>query len=394
MSDLRNASGRSESTRVRPSGVNSQLPALRIESVRSEILQLPFERPVVSGAASAGRGGRLDSIWLLVTWIATDHGPEGLGFAYFLQGGGRAAHAIIQDDLTPGLLGEDPLDHERLWDKLYWRVQSIGRRGLVMQAHSALDMALWDLKGKVAGLPLRKLLGGAEASAPMYGSDGGWLWMSVDQMVEAAHGYLADGMIGTKLKVGHDDPRVDLARVTAVRRALGDQVWLAVDANQRWDYATALRMGREFERLGCAWFEEPMICEDPAGHARLAAALDIPIALGETLQSRFELQDYLLRDAVDIVQPDVTRVGGITEWLKVAQFAGGLGRPVWPHMMMEVSIQLACGIPGVGAIEYMPWLGAAFANGPRIEGGRMFAPEGAGLGLEISPAAIERFRVV
>ena len=364
---------------------------LRITAVRSELLRLPLQRAAVTGMSSGGRGGRLDSVFLLATWISTDHGPEGLGFAYFLQGGGRAAKCIIQDDLGPMLVGEDPLDHERLWHKLYWHVQSIGRRGLVIQAQSALDLALWDLKGKAAGLPLWKLLGGARPSAAVYGSDGGWLWMSVEQMVEAAQQYLAQGMIGTKLKVGHDDLRVDLRRVEAVRKALGDDLWLAVDANQRWDYPNALKMGREFGRLGCAWFEEPMTCEDPVGHARLAEALDIPIALGETLQSRHEVQDYLLRDAVDIVQPDLTRVGGLTEWLKIAQFAEGLHRPVWPHLMMEASIHLACGLNCAGAIENMPWLTAAFNEPARMQDGRMVPPDRPGLGLEISPVAVKRF---
>ena len=363
---------------------------LQITSVRTELLRLPLERPIVSGSVGGGGGGRLDSIFFLATWIATDHGPEGFGHAYFLQGGGRAAKAIIEDDLGPLLIGEDPLDHERLWQKLYWRVQSVGRRGLVIQAQSALDLALWDLKGKVAGLPLWKMLGGTRPDAAVYGSDGGWLWMSVEQMVDVAQEYLAQGMIGTKLKVGHDDPRVDLKRVEGVRKALGDAAWLAVDANQHWDFTTAIKMGREFQRLGCTWFEEPMICEDPEGHARLAEALDIPIALGETLQSRFEIQDYLLRDAVDIVQPDLTRVGGLTEWLKIVQFAESLHRPVWPHLMMEASIQLACGLGCVGAIEYMPWLAAAFAELPAIRQGRMLPPTRVGLGLELSPDAIKQ----
>jgi L-alanine-DL-glutamate epimerase-like enolase superfamily enzyme len=368
--------------------------ALRITSVRTELLRLPLARPIVSGSASAGRGFRLDSIFFLGAWISTDHGPEGFGHAYFLQGGARAAKSVVDDDLGPALVGEDPLDHERLWQKLYWHVQSVGRRGLVMQAQAALDLALWDLKGKVAGLPIWKLLGGARSSAAVYGSDGGWLWMSVEQMIEAGREYLSQGMIGTKLKVGHDDPREDVRRVEAVRKALGDDVWLAVDANQRWDYATALAAGREFQRLGCAWFEEPMTCEDPAGHARLAEALDIPIALGETLQSRSEIQDYLQRDAVDIVQPDLTRVGGLTEFLKIAALAESAHRPVWPHLMMEASIHLACGLNGAGAIESMPWLTAAFAESPRVDRGNMHPPARPGLGLEISPEAIERFCVV
>jgi L-alanine-DL-glutamate epimerase-like enolase superfamily enzyme len=226
----------------------------------------------------------------------------------------------------------------------------------------------------------------------VYGSDGGWLWMSVEQMIESAREYLARGMIGTKIKVGHDDFRQDVERVRAVRHALGDDVWLAVDANQRWDFATALAAGREFERLGCAWFEEPMTCEDPAGHARLADALDVPIALGETLQSRFEIRDYLLRGAVDIVQPDLTRVGGVTEFLTIASFADGLHRPVWPHLMMEASIHLACGLPGVAGIEYMPWMTRAFSEPPRMEHGHMVPPHAPGLGLEVLQSAIDRFR--
>ena len=301
--------------------------------------------------------------------------------------------ALFQDDLAPAVVNEDPLDHESLGHKLYWKTQSIGRGGLVTQAISAIDLAVWDIKGKACGQPLYKLFGGLRESAPLYGSDGGWMNMSVAEILAAANEYLDEGMKGIKLKVGHDDPAIDLRRVREIRTSLGDDVWIAVDANQKWDFPTALRMGREFEQLGCAWLEEPMICEDPAGHARLAQKLDIPIALGETLGSRFEFDLFLRAHAVDVVQPDITRVGGITEFLKIVAMCGAAHRTVEPHLMMESSVHLACGLPGVVGLEYMPWLTAAFAEQPRIENGHMLAPDAPGLGLELAAQAVKKFRV-
>ncbi len=366
---------------------------MNITTIDTQLLELPLEQPVLASISSRTGGSACTTIFMSVVFVETDTGHTGIGYAWLLGGGGRAMLTVIRDDLAPSLIGEDPLDHERLWQKLYWKTQSVGRHGLVIQAQSALDLALWDLKGKVCGLPLYKLLGGMRDSAPIYGSDGGWMNMSVDEILAASREYLEQGMRGIKLKVGHDDPAIDLGRVREVRNALGEEIWIAVDANQKWDFPTALRMGREFEQLGCAWYEEPMICEDPVGHARLADRLDVPIALGETLGSRFEIDVYLRAEAVDIVQPDVTRVGGITEFLKIAALCGAAHRPVEPHLMMEVSVHLACGLPGVVGLEYMPWLTAAFAESSVLEEGCMRAPQAPGLGLEISKTALERYRI-
>jgi L-alanine-DL-glutamate epimerase-like enolase superfamily enzyme len=263
----------------------------------------------------------------------------------------------------------------------------------VIQAQAAVDLALWDIKGKMANLPVYKLLGAARERAPVYGSDGGWLYMSVPQMLTEFEAYLEQGMAGVKMKIGHDDPAIDVARVREVRKALGDNVWVAVDANQKWDYPTALRVGRELEQLNVAWFEEPLLCEDIAGHARLASDLDIPIALGESLGSRFEFDAYLRADAVDIVQPDVIRAGGITETIKIATLAETAHRPVELHHMMEVSIHIACGVLESGKIEFMPWIAAAFAEPAIIEDGYMRPPPKAGLGLDIADEVLTRYRV-
>jgi L-alanine-DL-glutamate epimerase-like enolase superfamily enzyme len=366
---------------------------MRITQLDSHLLRLPLIRPMAL-PADKDRGNWSDHVFLLLIQLDTDAGHRALGFAYSYQGGGRALKAVVEDDLSPLLAGEDPLDHERLGAKVYWALQGIGRRGLVPQAYSAVDLALWDLKGKVAGLPLYKLLGGARESTPVYGTDTGWLWMSPEEIVEASRPYLDKGMMGIKVRVGGSDPETDADRVTRIREALGEDVWLGVDANQRYDYATALSMGHFFEEeMGIDWFEEPISCEDVEGHARLAERLEVPIAVGETLFGPDEFAAYLARGAADILQPDVTRLGGLTSLLKVAALAEQHHRPVAPHLLPEIGVHLACGLPQVRAVEYVPWLFPAFVEPPAIVDGRLTPSHRPGLGLDVRTDVLEKYRV-
>jgi L-alanine-DL-glutamate epimerase-like enolase superfamily enzyme len=362
-----------------------------ITRMESRILYVPLNRPRAS--PTEARAGRLNHVVALLVQLDTDSGLRGLGFAYALQGSGRALLAIAVDDLEPLVVGEDGLDHERLAAKVYWRLQTVGRRGLVPQAYSAIDLALWDLKAKAAGLPLYKLLGGAREAAPVYGSDTAWLWMSPEEILDASRPYLDQGLMGIKVKVGVD-PEADAERLTQLREALGEDVWLAVDANERYDYGTALAMGHFFEEeIGADWFEEPLLCEDVEGHARLASKLEIPIAAGEMFFSRDEFATYLDRGALDVMQPDVTRLGGLTPWLKVAALAEMHHRPLSPHLLPEVGVHLACGLPGVRAVEYMPWLFPLFLEPPRLEGGKLLPPQRPGLGLDVNPEAVAKYEV-
>ena len=366
---------------------------MRIVDVTAELVRLPLPRPMLSGSSGGAGGKPVTHINMPIVSIATDDGIEGIGFAWNLLGGGGATKTLLADDIAPLLLDQDPLDHERLWRKVYRKLQSVGRAGLVTQAQAAVDLALWDIKGKAAGLPVWKLLGGMREQAPVYGSDGGWLYMTVDEMMDQFDDYLRQGMYGVKMKVGHADPEIDIERVAEVRRRLGSGVWLAVDANQQWDYEKAIKAGRAFEKLDVAWLEEPLICEDVVGHARLVDKLDIPIALGETLASRFEFASYIRAGAVDTLQPDIIRAGGITECAKIVHLAEINGRAVAFHHIMEVSIHLVCGLLAEGPIEYMPWIAAAFTEGPEIKNGQMIAPSAPGLGLDIPDDIIEAYRV-
>jgi len=369
------------------------ITATTIIDVQVELLRLPLPRPMLSGSAGGAEAKPVTHISMPVIFITTENGLRGVGYAWSHMGGSVATRTVLECDIKPMLLGQDALNHERIWKQIGTRLQAVGRRGLVVHAQAATDLALWDIKGKAAGLPLHKLLGGISEEAPVYGSDGGWLYMSVEEMLDAFRAYLDQGMMGVKMKVGHDDVRVDIQRVTAVRKALGDEVWLTVDANQMWNYPQALAAGRAFEELSIGWLEEPLNCEDVAGHARLADDLDVPVALGETLGSRFEFATYLKANSVDVLQPDIIRVGGITEMLRVATLAEVAGRPLAPHHMMESTIHVVCGVMAGAPIEHMPWMEAAFTQKTNIENGRMRPPEGPGLGLEIADETLSKYRV-
>jgi L-alanine-DL-glutamate epimerase-like enolase superfamily enzyme len=359
---------------------------MRITRLESHLLRIPLERPIAPPETAP--------IVALFVHLDTDAGLRGLGLAWALGGGGRALKAVADDDLAPLVLGEDPLDHERLAARVHWRLQGIGRLGLVAQAYSAIDLALWDLKGKAAGLPLCKLLGGARESAPVYGADVGWLWMSPDDIVKGARQYLDQGVMGIKMWIGHADPEEDARRLQRVFDSLGDDVWFAVDAKQRYDYSKALQVGRFLdEDIRPDWFEEPLPCDDVEGHARLAERLETPIAVGETLFSRDEFRRYLDAGAAGVLQPDVTRLGGLTAMLKVAALAEAYHKPIAPHVLPEVAVHLACGLPNVIAVEWMPWLLPAYADPPRIVQGQVVPPPRPGLGLEMHPEAVAKYGI-
>ncbi len=338
-----------------------------------------------------GGAGRPERVAVLLVHLDTDTGARGFGFAYTVQGTGRALLATAVDDISPLVVGEDPLDHERLAAKFYWRLQAVGRRGLVAQAYSAFDLALWDLKGKAANLPLYKLLGGARAAAPAFIGDAGWPGLEPAEVLDEARPLLDRGLMGLKLYLG-GDPEADADRAQRVREALGEDLWLAVDARQRYDYATALAMGHFFEEeIGADWFEDPVPCEDVDAYARLAARLEIPLAAGSVLLGGEEFAAYLARDALGVLRPDVTRLGGLTPTLKVIALAETRHRPVSPHVLPEVGVHLACASPRVSAVEYVGWLDPLWATPPHFQDGKLVPPTGPGLGLQVDPDVVAKY---
>ncbi|MET7459443.1 mandelate racemase/muconate lactonizing enzyme family protein [Nonomuraea sp. NPDC005501] len=358
----------------------------RITWVRLSSAYLPLDTPVSDAKVLTGRQRPMTEIAFLFAEIGTESGHEGVGFGYSKRAGGPGQYAHARE-IAPELLGEDPSDIARLWDKLVWAGASVGRSGLATQAIAAIDVALWDLKAKRAGLPLAKLIGAHRDSVRCYNTSGGFLHAPVEQVLDNATAALERGIGGIKIKVGHPDSRVDLARVTAVREHLGDAVPLMVDANQQWDRPTAQRLGRALEPYGLVWIEEPLDAYDSAGHAALAASLDTPIATGEMLTSVAEHAELIRAGAADVIQPDAPRIGGITPFLRLAALAEHQRLQLAPHFAMEIHVHLAAAYALEPWVEHFEWLEPLFEERLEIRDGRMLVPSRPGLGVTLSEQA-------
>ena len=360
-----------------------QAAADRIESVQLSSCYLPLATPISDAKVLTGRQKPMTEVAMLFAEVRTEGGHEGLGFSYSKRAGGPGQFAHAKE-VAPALIGEDPNDIARLWDKLCWAGASVGRSGLSIQAIAAFDVALWDMKARRAKLSLAKLLGGFRDSVRCYNTSGGFLHTPIEQLLVNAAAARERGIGGIKLKVGQPDRALDIRRVEAVRKHLGDDMPLMVDANQQWDRPTAQRMCRVFESFNLVWIEEPLDAYDFEGHAGLAAQFDTPIATGEMLTSAAEHADLIRHRAADYLQPDAPRVGGITPFLKVAALADHAGLMLAPHFAMELHIHLAAAYPREPWVEHFEWLEPLFNERIQIENGRMLVPTRPGLGLSLS----------
>ncbi|WP_223405877.1 L-talarate/galactarate dehydratase [Occultella gossypii] len=358
-----------------------------MEWVRLSSVRLPLAQPISDAKVFTGRQRAMTEIMMLFAEIRSSSGHEGIGFSYSKRAGGPAQYAHARE-VADCLLGEDPNDIGRLYEKVLWAGASVGRSGIATQAIAALDIALWDLKAKRACLPLAKLLGAYRDSVRTYNTSGGFLHSSIAEVQENASRALASGIGGIKLKVGLPDTREDLSRVQAMREYLGPDIPLMVDANQQWDRATALRMGRRLEEFSLTWIEEPLDAYDAEGHAALAAALDTPIATGEMLSSISEHRALIDARACDILQPDAPRVGGITPFLRLATLADLSGLDLAPHFAMEIHLHLAAAYPREPWVEHFEWLDPLFNERLEIRDGRMIVPDRPGLGVTLSDQAL------
>lgn len=359
------------------------MPSDQIRHVRLSSVVLPLDQPVSDAKVLTGRQKPMTEIVFLFAEIATEQDQHGIGFSYSKRAGGPAQYAHAKE-VAANLIGEDPSDIGKVYDKLLWAGASVGRSGVATQAIAAIDIALWDLKAKRADLPLAKLLGAHRDSVRAYNTSGGFLHAPIEEVKERASKSLADGIGGIKIKVGQPDTRIDLERVQAVREHLGDAVPLMVDANQQWDRPTALRFGRVLEQFGLVWIEEPLDAYDAEGHAQLAAALDTPIATGEMLSSVTEHVRLIDARAADIIQPDAPRIGGITPFLRLAALADHNGLQLAPHFAMEIHLHLAAAYPREPWVEHFEWLNPLFNERLQTLDGRMLVPDRPGLGFTTS----------
>ena len=314
--------------------------------------------------------------------LTNDDGSQGIGYAYTIGTGGSSVMALLVDHLAPRVLGRDADDIEAIWKDLFFHTHATAVGAITALALAAIDTALWDLRGERLGLPLWKLAGGAQPRVPVYSTEGGWLHLDTDTLVRESVAAQQQGFRGVKIKVGRPHVSEDVARLRAVREAVGTGFEIMTDANQGFDVAEAIRRARHFEPLDIAWFEEPLPTEDLGGHVRLARATSIPIAVGESIYALQHFREYLQREACSIVQVDVARIGGITPWLKVAHLAESFNVPVCPHFLMELHVSLTAATPTARWVEYIPQLDAVTTARIRIEDGHAIPPDTPGNGIE------------
>ncbi|MGA8788495.1 MAG: mandelate racemase/muconate lactonizing enzyme family protein [Paenarthrobacter sp.] len=357
-----------------------------IRRVKLSTARLPLTVPISDAKVFTGRQKPMTEVVFLFAEITTEQGHSGIGFSYSKRAGGPAQYAHAKE-VAEGIIGEDPNDIGKIYTKLLWAGASVGRSGVATQALAAIDIALYDLKAKRAGLPLAKLLGSYRDSVQTYNTSGGFLNATLDEVKERATRSIDEGIGGIKIKVGLPDSKEDLRRVAGVREHIGWDVPLMVDANQQWDRATALRMGRQLEEFNLIWIEEPLDAYDFEGHAHLAQVLDTPIATGEMLASVAEHKGLINANSCDIIQPDAPRVGGITQFLRLAALADERGLGLAPHFAMEIHLHLAAAYPREPWVEHFDWLDPLFEERLETKNGRMIVPDRPGLGVTLSGQA-------
>lgn len=360
-----------------------------IERVVTYALEVPLPKPIEDSHASLAH-------WVVpVVEITTREGLTGTGFSG-LHTGADLLVQTIDRYFAPTILGAPSDDIRALWHRMYTSpTQWIGRAGVVQMALGMVDIALWDLAAQRAGLPLWRLLGGHHAKVAAYNTDGGWLNRSTDELITDMTSLLNDGWAGVKMKLGKRDWSEDVQRLRAVREAIGAVAWLACDVNKQWDFDTAMRVLPALEETHVAWVEEPFHADDALLHRQFQRLTRVPVAVGESLYSRHAFQVFIHLEAARVFQIDVTRVGGITEYLEIAAAAEAASVPVVPHAgdMAQIHQHLvAAAFPTKPAlVEYLPWCSEIYENPVEVNSGYIVLPTCPGASTAIRPAARDKF---
>lgn len=370
----------------------SKVETIRIGQPTSEF----YERD-----ALAVVGGAEHPMDITIVRVETSNGE--LGWGECVSYGGLEPVAVsVEKVLTPLVKGEESFTITRLWDKMYMATFRLGRRGVIISAMSGVDTALWDLLGKELGSPIYRLLGGAERRVKGY-ITGGYYKEDKDipSLIEEERSYLEAGFDTVKMKVGALPRAQDVKRIKSVKDAFGERINIAVDANNTFDFNSALAMGRELEKLGILWFEEPIPTDHPDLSAELARTLDVPIAGYETAYTLYEFRDFIERHAVDIVQNDAAWNGGITEMLRIGTLARAHGLPVIPHysaggigFVASLHGALAMNSPMIEwHLRPNPFRDGLAGDAIRHENGEFLPPKKPGLGISPDEKVIERYRI-
>ena len=361
---------------------------MKITHVTTRALRTPADNPLVVGLPAP-----TDTREFVALELGTDQGAVGLGLTFF---GGALTPALktAVDELARLTVGEDPTQVEAIAAKLRRAAGSSGPGGIFTLAHSAVDIACWDLKGKAMGQSVCALLGGLRDRVATYASGALMRPHPIDYLAKAGPRLRDMGFRQMKMQCG-SEPTVaaSVERVRVMRESIGPDIDLMCDINQLWSVNQAIEVGRRIEPYHLFWLEDPTTHDDYPGMARIADALTTPIAAGEYHYGIVPFRHLLEHRSIDVVMIDLLRVGGITQWMKVAGMAEAFNLPVVSHLVPEIHVHLVAAIPNGLTVEYMPWTLNLYDQTPPIEGGQLVVPKKPGLGLAFDQAAMKRFQI-
>ncbi len=342
-----------------------------VDLPRRGLVPLAGGAPVTAAAVS-----------VVLARVETDAGRTGTGFTTLAGPGAAAVLAVLESEVAPLVVGEPAWDFERLFAKAEHHFAPVGFAGVVARAYAPVDVALWDLCGQAAGVPVSHLLGNASpGGARFFISDPvgtGWDAGDVAKLTKSA---IKDGAMGVRVGVGGANVQADADRVRDLHDALGEDAWLGVSGGGRYDLPTALALAHFFEDQGVDWFEDPLPAADLAGYERLAAKLELPVAVGADFDRAADFLPFLRSGLARVIRPDVSRLGGITPVRNLAAAAGALHVAVAPVRLPEVGAHLGAGLAAVSLVDRVPWLAGVLTGGPTPAGGKLAPPAAPGLGV-------------
>ncbi len=359
---------------------------VKISNLETRLYRIPLPSPMTDAVH-----GEMTHFEVVMVLLETQDGTRGLGYTYTIGQGGAAIRSLLEEVIRPILLQADPGRIEALWEKMWWQLHYIGRGGLASFAISAADIALWDLAGRRLATPLWRLLGGFSGQVRPY-AGGIDLHLDLDGLLAHTQQRLDQGFTAIKMKVGRPRLQDDVARIKAVRALVEDDTPLMVDANMRWDVSTAIRAARKFRPYDVYWLEEPIVPDDISGHARIAREGGVPLASGENVYTPYEFQQLIQHGQIAFPEPDVSKVGGITNWMRVARLAYAHNLPVTSHGVHELHLHLLAAIPNASFLEVHGFgLERFMLQPPVLDHGMMKAPETPGHGVAFDWQALAEF---